>query len=277
MSDSPAQLDLTGERMLPDRSDPQNYWEHVLRYRFAARHAPGRRVLDIACGEGYGTRGLKEAGAASAVGIDRSDQTARHARAKYGVPTLAADAQAIPLRDASIDLIVSFETIEHVPEPARFLDECRRVLAPGGTLIVSTPNKALYSPGGTWNPYHAHEMDEREFRDALRQRFTSVELFVQTVSATRWWSPHVLRSDRAVWRRLLRAAIWRDSLWRFPGAPALRPRLWSLVGAPAPTETTRARTPAIIAYRGTAWLSPYVVRPQTRWESGKYLIAVARL
>jgi ubiquinone/menaquinone biosynthesis C-methylase UbiE len=279
MSDAPSQLDLTGERMLPDRSDPQNYWEHVLRYRFAAKHARGKRVLDIACGEGYGTRGLMEAGAAFVLGIDRSDQTARHAHAKYGVPTLAADAQAIPLRNGSIDLIVSFETIEHVPEPGRFLDECRRVLTPGGggTLIVSTPNKALYSPQGTWNPYHAHEMDEREFTESLRQRFASVELFSQTVSANRWWSPHVFRSDRAVWRRLLRAAIWRESLWRWPGSRAIRPRLWSLVGAPALTDVARDRTPQMIARGGGSALSPYAVRPQSKWERGKYLIAVARV
>src|SRR5688572_17038072 len=95
-------MDFTGERMIPEVADPHMFWEHVYRYRFAASYAPGRRVLDIACGEGYGSAALLKAGAASVIGVDISAEAVAHARRKYGVDARVGDAAAIPLGDSSV-------------------------------------------------------------------------------------------------------------------------------------------------------------------------------
>ena len=107
-----------------------------------------------------------------------------------------AAAENLPLADSSVDLVVSFETIEHVPNPGRFLDECARVLVPGGKLIVSTPNKEVYSrPGAPANQYHCSEMTEHEFLSALSTRFHDVRLYTQRPYSAGWWSPRILASE----------------------------------------------------------------------------------
>jgi len=126
-----------------------------------------KRVLDIASGEGYGTAVLRRAGSRSVVGIDVSQDICSRAREKYGEPFCAGDAHAIPLSDHSVDVIVSFETIEHVEGPDTFLDECVRVLVPKGILIVSTPNKAVHSESPEPNPFHCSEMNEGDFLSLL--------------------------------------------------------------------------------------------------------------
>ena len=130
------------ERMVPEEAHARIFWEHVARYRFAKDFVRGKRVLDIACGEGYGASSLAKAGAASVVGVDIADDVCEHARRKYGIDARTGDAQAIPLPDRSIDLIVSFETIEHVASPAAFLQECARVLAPDGHADRLDPEPA---------------------------------------------------------------------------------------------------------------------------------------
>src|SRR5690349_799341 len=130
-------LEPTAERMVPENSDLFTFWEHVYRYAFASRFVSGKRVLDIACGEGYGAAALQKAGAAQVIGVDISEAVCLHARNKYGIDARPGTAEQIPLLDRSIDVIVSFETIEHVPDPHRFLDECVRILVPGGRLIIS--------------------------------------------------------------------------------------------------------------------------------------------
>src|ERR1019366_10458411 len=120
------------------------FWEHVYRYAFACRFVRGKRVLDIACGEGYGAAALQKAGAAHVIGVDVSESICLHARSKYGLDARPGTAEQIPLADGSVDVIVSFETIENVPDTGRFLDECVRILVPGGRLIISTPNKGIY-------------------------------------------------------------------------------------------------------------------------------------
>src|SRR6266536_6693906 len=141
-------LDDTGERMLPEKAAATTFWEHIYRYRFATRFVRGKRVLDIACGEGYGTAALSRAGAASVIGVDISEETCEHARRKYGVDARQGSADQIPLPAQSIDVVVSFETIEHVERPEAFLDECLRVLAPGGMLVLSTPNREAFQELG---------------------------------------------------------------------------------------------------------------------------------
>lgn len=179
-TDTGGALKYTGERMVPGAAEELIFWEHVERYRFAGGLVRDKEVLDIACGEGYGSAALLRAGAASLVGVDISSEAVEHARAKYHVDARVGSAEEIPLPDKSQDLVVSFETIEHVPQPELFLDECVRVLRPGGTLVISTPNLDIYRVGTPNNPFHCSEMDVRHFERILKVRFEQVSLFGQT-------------------------------------------------------------------------------------------------
>src|SRR5437879_3140866 len=110
--------------MVPESAGTPTFWEHIYRYAFASRFVKGKRVLDIACGEGYGAAALQKAGAAHVIGVDISESVCLHARTKYGLDARPGTAEQIPVADESVDVIVSFETIEHVPDTAHFLDEC---------------------------------------------------------------------------------------------------------------------------------------------------------
>jgi SAM-dependent methyltransferase len=216
--ESPLALENTGERMMPESSDRDTFWEHVHRYAFACRFVTGKRVLDVACGEGYGAAALQRAGAAQVIGVDVSDAACTHASEKYGIDARVGSAEQIPLPDSSVDVVVSFETIEHVPAPGRFLDECARVLAPGGRLIISTPNKNVYSaPGRPRNPFHCSEMSEEEFLSALRSRFGAIKLYSQHPQWAPWWSLRTFSAEETPWdwlyplKRLRRSARFRLS------------------------------------------------------------------
>lgn len=254
------------ERMVPEEAHARTFWEHVERYRFAARYVRGKRVLDIACGEGFGAVGLGLAGAASVIGVDISAAACDHARRKYQLDARVGDAHAIPLADGSVDVVTSFETIEHVADPSRFVRECARVLAPGGTFIVSTPNRPVYNAEGAGNPFHVRELDEREFVDLLRARFESVRLFTQFPRTASVWSLRSLPAERSPWLRI--RGFWRLSSWL---CPAIRAELARGMRAAADQAVlVRARFPG-------ALFNPYLVRPYSArsGEQAYYLIAVA--
>lgn len=181
MSDSV--LPFTGERYTPE-CDREIAYEHWHRYAFARAFAPGRRVLDAACGEGYGSALLAHAGG-QVLGVDIGAKAVAHARARYAdVPGLrfeAGDATALDtLPDASFDLIVSFETLEHVLAQERLLDGFVRLLAPGGLLLVSTPEKHTYTDlAGEQNPHHVRELYRDEFEALLAARFPARRLYAQ--------------------------------------------------------------------------------------------------
>lgn len=198
----------TGERMMPESSDEATFFAHVYRYRFAAQFVRDKRVLDIASGEGYGTAALSQAGAQSVVGVDICPEICLHARRKYGVDIRLGDAERIPLPDQSVDVVVSFETIEHVQNPERFLEECVRVLTPHGRLIVSTPNREVYSENGKHNEFHHIEFNKNEFVGLLQKRFQGVELFTQRLKSALWCHPRSLAADEAPWRKV-------KGYWRF--------------------------------------------------------------
>ncbi|WP_051944586.1 class I SAM-dependent methyltransferase [Verrucomicrobium sp. BvORR106] len=179
-------LAYTGERMIPGAVDTATFWEHVERYRFAVPFAEGKNVADIACGEGYGTAALARSGALSVVGIDVASTTVAHAQLKYGVDARIGSAEAVPLADCSLDLIVSFETIEHLQHPERFLEECGRLLRANGQLIISTPNPNVYQKGCQENPFHCSEMEPGEFKARLRSIFRNVQWFGQRCRFPRW-------------------------------------------------------------------------------------------
>ena len=185
--------------MVPEQADLCTFWEHIYRYRFATKFARNRRVLDIACGEGYGSAALARVGASKVIGIDISVEACAHAKKKYGLDARVGDAQEIPVADRSIDLLVSFETLEHLPKPELFIDECARILAPGGTAIISTPNRDAYREYVPNNPYHLTELSESEFGRLLRRRFATIQMFTQRPKSAAWWSTRAFASERTGW------------------------------------------------------------------------------
>jgi SAM-dependent methyltransferase len=177
-------IEFTGERVIPGQTDLDVLNEHQARYAFAARFAAGRRAVDAGCGAGYGAGELACA-ARSVLGVDASTYAIAYASQHYSAANLrfvSASCAALPLRDASVDLLVAFEVIEHLAEWQRFLGEVRRVLAPAGQFIVSTPNKDYYAESRRQtgpNPYHVHEFDFDEFSGQLRALFPEVTVFLQ--------------------------------------------------------------------------------------------------
>ncbi len=178
-------LPFTGERYVPSVRG-QIAYEHLHRYALAARFAAGKRVLDIASGEGYGAALLARV-AAGVIGVDLDAAAVDHGRRTYyasNLRFLQGSCSELPIADGTIDVAVSFETIEHVAEHDRMLDEVRRVLAPGGVLVLSSPNKLVYSDlSGYANPFHVKELYFSELRDLLVRRFEHVHLFGQRIAA----------------------------------------------------------------------------------------------
>ena len=193
----PVAPEFTGERFVPSCRGEIAY-EHWHRYAFARRFAAGKRVLDAACGEGYGTA-LLGAAAASVLGVDIDLATIDRARATYGeaerVRFLAASCAGLPLPSSSFDLIVSFETIEHLKgaDQVDMLTEFARVLAPDGLLVVSSPNKRLYSDARSYaNPFHLRELYRDDLASLLATRFRAQRWYHQRLA---YWS--AIWSERA--------------------------------------------------------------------------------
>jgi SAM-dependent methyltransferase len=187
--------EFTGERLIPGQVDVDLLNEHMARYTFAARLARGKRVLDAGCGAGYGSAELAH-NAVSVVGVDVAAEAIDHARANYRLPNLnfvQASCAALPYPDSVFDLVVAFEVIEHLENFSSLLLEARRVLAPNGQFIVSTPNKLYYtesrgSEGA--NPFHVHEFQFDEFRSELKHVFPHVSLFLENHVEGVSFQPH---------------------------------------------------------------------------------------
>jgi glycosyltransferase involved in cell wall biosynthesis/SAM-dependent methyltransferase len=178
-------LEWTGERYVPEISGNIRL-EHLHRYLLARELCADRRVLDIACGEGYGSDLLARV-ATFVVGIDIVPDVARHARQRYGRPAVtfaAGTCAAIPLADRSVDVVVSFETLEHHDQHDAMMREVKRVLTPGGVLIISSPDRREYSEiPGYVNPFHTRELDRQEFANLLTAHFQHIRIVGQRVDA----------------------------------------------------------------------------------------------
>ncbi|MEO8595303.1 MAG: methyltransferase domain-containing protein [Candidatus Solibacter sp.] len=187
--------EFTGERLIPGEVDVDLLNEHMARYHFAIRLARGKRVLDAGCGAGYGSAALAEV-AEHVTGFDIAPEAVEHARAHYPAGNLAfeqASCTALPYDDGRFDLVVAFEVIEHLEHWREFLQEARRVLAPSGQLIVSTPNRLYYTESrGTEgaNPFHVHEFDFEEFHRELQQYFPHVSMFLENHIEGVTFQPH---------------------------------------------------------------------------------------
>jgi SAM-dependent methyltransferase len=174
-------LELTGERTLPD-VPAENYWyrRHLAVYEWIADRVGGGRVLDMACGEGYGSSVLART-AASVIGVDGNPAAHEHARLRYTRPGLSFEWGAVESygEPGSFDAVVFLQTIEHVVDPAAVLEHFRRLLAPGGVAYVSTPNVLTLAPAGAGrsdNPWHLREYRAEEFLALCRGAFSSVEM-----------------------------------------------------------------------------------------------------
>lgn len=163
--------------------------QHLARYRWAAGMAGGKRVLDLASGAGYGSGLLARAGGRPVVSADCSEEAFREAALPgSGAGRLTgtlADAARLPFAADSFDLYVSFETIEHVEDDRAVVREARRVLAPGGVFLCSTPERRVVSPGRALadrpdNPFHVREYAFAEFEALLRAEFRDLAWFGQT-------------------------------------------------------------------------------------------------
>jgi SAM-dependent methyltransferase len=240
---------LDSERLGPGA--PRLPWvrrEHDARYRFAATFARGRTVVDCACGTGGGARGCGDAGAGRVLAFDASEEAVAATRrdAPPSVEAAVASAHALPVASRSADLVVSLETIEHLEQDARFLDEVVRVLAPGGTFVCSTPDREVTNPGlpaggRPFNPFHVREYSAAEFGSLLRARFGEVTLHGQNP------------------------------------LPAAVVRVLGLAGRVAPFGlATRARQAAKLAYLLPGLAAAHEVRPLAAGDRCEYLVAVCR-
>ncbi len=205
---------------MPWAPDVQVVYEHYHRYLWAAELVRGRRVLDLASGEGFGSA-ILAGSAAHVTGIDVDATTVRHSQANYEAPNLefregsALELEA--LEPASFDVVVAFELIEHLSDHERVLAGIRHVLAPDGLLVLSTPDRQVYTDAaGTQNPFHERELTLQELRALLGERFAHVRLFGQRAAA----GSRIAALDAAEPATVRPFALRRDGTdWREADAP----------------------------------------------------------
>ncbi|MBH0781459.1 class I SAM-dependent methyltransferase [Nocardia bovistercoris] len=174
-------LPLTGERTVPGIAE-ENYWfrRHEVVYAALLDRCAGRVVLEAGSGEGYGANMIADV-AAEVTGLDYDAGAVAHVRARYPrVRMIQGNLAQLPLDDASVDVVVNFQVIEHLWDQGQFLRECLRVLRPGGELLISTPNRITFSPGRDTplNPFHTRELNAAELTELLVEAGFRVERMI---------------------------------------------------------------------------------------------------
>ena len=172
-------LHLTGERTLPDVPE-ENYWfrRHLVVYEWIASRVGGRRVVDLACGEGYGAAVLGRT-AAALVGVDANPEAFEHARLKYTAANVSFERDMVETWSGDVDCVVFLQTIEHVQDPDAVLARLRDLVGARGVVYVSTPNVLTLAPKGevrSGNPWHVREYRPDEFRALCASHFGHVDL-----------------------------------------------------------------------------------------------------
>lgn len=173
VSSSVPVMPLTGERTVPDLAE-ENYWfrRHEVVYRRLVDHCRDRDVLEAGAGEGYGADLIADV-ARRVIGLDYDESSVAHIRARYPrIEMLHGNLAALPLPDASVDVVVNFQVIEHLWDQGQFVAECLRVLRPGGVLLMSTPNRITFTPGSDvpLNPFHTRELNAAEMTELLTEQ-----------------------------------------------------------------------------------------------------------
>lgn len=166
-----------------DTKDMYHAWyEHWHRYHWISAFVNDLKIADLACGEGYGSALLAQY-AADVTGIDINQQTINQAKDKYqhfkNLHYLQSDILKTPLADHALDMVVSFETLEHLTAHQELLKEFKRVMKPDGSLVISTPDKAIYSGNETHNEFHLKELSQSEFFALIEGHFEHVIYFGQ--------------------------------------------------------------------------------------------------
>ncbi|MDQ6803890.1 MAG: class I SAM-dependent methyltransferase [Actinomycetota bacterium] len=174
-------LELTGERTLPD-VPAENYWfrRHLAVYEWIGARVAGLRVIDMACGEGYGSEVLSRS-VSSVIGVDANPEAYEHARRRYVRQNLRFERGLVETygEDPCCDAVVFLQTIEHLHDPPAALAHFAAMLAPGGVAYISTPNLLTLAPAGapkSDNPWHLREYRAAEFEELCRRAFPSVEV-----------------------------------------------------------------------------------------------------
>lgn len=230
--------------------------QHVGRYLWARTRIGRGQVLDVACGSGYGSALLAGSGR-HVLGIDLSSEAVDRANRHYAsanVRFMVGDATRLPVATSSVDCVVSFETIEHLAEPAAFVTEIARVLRPGGMLLLSTPDRAIYSRGRTDgrsnNPFHPSEMTCSELLDVLQKHLVVRELLGQSEP---------------------RESAIRDG-------PGEAPRWSDAVRMVAKGAVKLVTAPVLRSESIAHWLFPLLRRRYVpiRWDAGRFTYIVVR-
>jgi ubiquinone/menaquinone biosynthesis C-methylase UbiE len=175
------EMEFTGERLV---TGIKEYWalEHLHRYALVTEIIKGKAVVDIASGEGYGSF-LMSQHARSVIGVDISEEAVTHASTKYPGDNLRfkhGSAVQIPVPDATVDVLVSFETLEHHDQHDLMMQEIKRVLKPGGITVISTPDKLNYSDiPGYHNAFHVKELYTSQFDELMRKHFQNIVMLFQ--------------------------------------------------------------------------------------------------
>jgi len=175
-------MEFTGERIIPGGVNDDLLNEHLCRYWFARLLVEDKVVLDVGSGVGYGSKILAEQ-ASSVFAVDVSEEAVRYAGERYAgenIELVVGDCHKLPLASDSVDVVVSFELIEHLQGQQTHLLEVSRVLKPDGLTVISTPNRIFYSQESNQvNPFHTHEFDFQEFLEFLKSVFSSVQIYFQ--------------------------------------------------------------------------------------------------
>lgn len=199
---------FTGERVIPELPETRvTYLQSLAAYEQALPLVEGRRTLDVGCGEGYGVALLAER-AACVVGLDNDPEAVAWAFGKYGgdvasgagrLTFVVAGAEALPFRAGAFEAVVCFQALEHLADPVAFLGEVRRLLAPRGVFVMTTPNVLV--TGARPNPHHVHDYGPAELRGLLAGAFETVDL--RGVFADERVAAYRASNDRIV-RRIMR-------------------------------------------------------------------------
>jgi len=224
-------LSLTGERTLPDVPE-ENYWyrRHLAVYEWIAARLAGKTVIDMACGEGYGSEVLARS-ASRVVGVDANPEAHEHARLRYVKANLSFVRDLVDGYSEPAEAVVFLQTIEHLEQPGATLEHFRSLVGPSGTVYLSTPNVLTLAPPGaerSGNPWHVHEYRLEEFRRLCEEHYGRVELLGlfharklrlhQLALGLGWDRVHAaLRLTRPFYDRFTPAISARDFVLRRPG------------------------------------------------------------